>query len=264
MSQTARIAVAVVAVVILAIVGWLVLRGGGEDAGPPPEPTATPSPATPTPSLSEQLSARLRGVTLGTSDAAVRELVSELSARPELAKWLASEDLVRRFVASVNNVAEGTSPKTHLEFLRPSEPFRAEERGDRMVIDPRSWERYDTVADVVTSLDTEGTVALYRELEPLMVGAHREIAPPDVTFRERLDAAFAALLAVPVPDQPVEVEPKVVTYTYADAALEGLTGAQRQFLRMGPDNVRRVQAKLTELRAELERVEEADAAEVEE
>ncbi len=262
MSQTARVAVAVVAVVILAIVGWLVLRGGGDDTAPPPEPTATPPVATPTPSLAEQLSERLRGVTLGTSDAVVRELVSELSARPELAKWLASDDLVRRFVASVNNVAEGASPKTHLEFLRSSEPFRVEERGDRLVIDPRSWERYDTVADVVTSLDVEGTVALYRELEPLMVGAHREIAPPNVTFRERLDAAFAALMAVPVPDRPVEVEPKVVTYTYADATLEGLTGAQRQFLRMGPDNVRRVQAKLREIRAALEREEEASVAEV--
>jgi hypothetical protein len=83
-----------------------------------------------------------------------------------------------------------------------------------------------------------------------------------VTFRERLDAAFATLLAVPVPDGPVEVEPKVVTYTYADDSLEELSPVQRQFLRMGPDNVRRVQAKLRELRAELERVEDAAVAEV--
>ena len=262
MSQNARIAFAGAAIVILAIVGWLLFRGDGEEALPPPEPTATPVPATPTPTLAEQLSGRLQGVTIGTSDAIVRELVSELSARPELAKWLASDDLVRRFVASVENVSEGASPKTHLEFLRPSDPFEVEERGDRLVIDPTSWQRYDALADIITWLDTEGAVALYRELEPLMVGAHREIAPPNVTFRERLDAAFAALLAVPVPDQPIEVQPKVVTYTYADATLENLTAAQRQFLRMGPDNVRRVQAKLRELRAELERVEDAAAAEV--
>jgi hypothetical protein len=262
MSQTARIAVAVVAVVILVIVGWLVFRDGGEEATPLPAPTVAAVPATPTPTLADQLSDRLRGVTLGTSDAVIRELAAELSARPELAKWLASDDLVRRFVAAVNNVAEGTSPKTHVEFLRPSEPFRVEERGDRLYVDPTSWARYDVLADVITSLDTDGTVALYRELEPLMVGAHREIAPPNVTFREQLDTTFAALLAVPVPEGPVEVEPKVVTYTYSDASLEGLSAAQRQFLRMGPDNVRRVQEKLREIRAELERVEDADAAEV--
>jgi hypothetical protein len=262
MSQTARIAAAVVIVIVIAFLGWFLLRGGDETATPPPEPTATAMPATPTPTLAEQLSERLRGVTLGTSDAIVRELVAELSSRPELAKWLASDDLVRRFVASVNNVAEGASPTTHLEFLRPSEPFQVEERGDRLVVDDRSWQRYDALADVIVSLDTEGTVALYRELEPLMVGAHREIAPPNVTFRERLDAAFATLLAVPVPEGPVEVERKVVTYTYADDSLEELSPVQRQFLRMGPDNVRRVQAKLRELRAELERVEEASVAEV--
>ena len=64
MSQTARIAVAVVAVVILVIVGWLVFRDGGEEATPLPTPTVAAVPATPTPTLADQLSDRLRGVTL--------------------------------------------------------------------------------------------------------------------------------------------------------------------------------------------------------
>jgi hypothetical protein len=38
-----------------------------------------------------------------------------------------------------------------------------------------------------------------------------------------------------------------VAYTYADPALESLSHAQRQLLRMGPRNIRIVQAKLREI-----------------
>jgi hypothetical protein len=37
-------------------------------------------------------------------------------------------------------------------------------------------------------------------------------------------------------------------YSYAKPALENLSPAQKQLLRMGPDNVKRVQIKLRELR----------------
>jgi len=38
-----------------------------------------------------------------------------------------------------------------------------------------------------------------------------------------------------------------VAWDYADPRLQSLTGAQRQFLRMGPRNMRIVQAKLREI-----------------
>ena len=68
----------IVAVVILVIVGWLVFRDGGEEATPLPTPTVADVPATPTPTLADQLSDRLRGVTLGTSDAVIRELAADI------------------------------------------------------------------------------------------------------------------------------------------------------------------------------------------
>jgi len=52
-------------------------------------------------------------------------------------------------------------------------------------------------------------------------------------------------------DEPAQVEQLIVTYAWADERIEALSGAQRHFLRMGPDNVRRIQGKLRELRAAL-------------
>ncbi len=240
-------------VIIAAAFGWWYL---GRDSDEEPLETAvaaTPTPVLePTPTLEERLSNRLSGTTLATSDIVVRELVSEISANPKLAAWLVNEDLVRRFVASVDNIASGISPQAHLDFLRPREGFEVDQRRNGvLVIETGSYGRYDVVAQVVSSLDTEGTVTLYRELEPLIDEAYAEIGPANANFSDRLDRAFDLLLAVPVLEEPAQVEQLVVTYAWADDKLEALSGAQRHFLRMGPENVSLIQGKLRELRAAL-------------
>jgi len=216
-----------------------------EISTPVPEPT-------PTPTLAERLSERLAGTTLKTSDVIVRELVSELSANPKLAAWLANEDLVRRFVAATDNTANGISPTSQLDFMRPKGKFQVVEQGDEITIDPKSFDRYDLATQVFVSLDTEGTVALYRELEPLIDDAYAEISPPGSRFSDRLDAAIDELLEVTPPSGHPELRRKVVTYVYVDESLEGLSGAQRQLLRMGPENVLLIKAKLRDLKAGLQ------------
>ena len=46
---------------------------------------------------------------------------------------------------------------------------------------------------------------------------------------------------------PHDLLPKSTVYEYADPKLQSLSAAQRQFLRMGPRNVRLVQGKLREI-----------------
>jgi len=240
-------------VILAAVFGWWYLGRDSVDETQQTVVAATPTPVPePTPTLEERLSNRLSGTTLATSDIVVRELVSEISSNPKLAAWLVNEDLVRRFVASVDNIASGVSPQAHLDFLRPKEGFEVDQRRNGvLVIEADSYGRYDVVAQVFASLDTEGTVALYRELEPLIDEAYAEIGPANANFSDRLDRAFDLLLAVPVLEEPAQVEQLVVTYAWADDKLEALSGAQRHFLRMGPENVSLVQDKLGELRAAL-------------
>jgi hypothetical protein len=246
MSSTTKVIVAVFAVLLVAVVAGVIWV---RSTATTPEPDLAVAPATPlpepspTPSLAERLSERLAGTTLA--------LVGQLSSRPALAKWLANEDLVRRFVAAVDNIANGVSPTGQLAFMRPEKTFKVVERGDRSFIDPVSYDRYDLATQVFLSLDTEGTVALYRELEPLIDEAYREISPPGSRFSDRLDAAMNHLLEVVPPAEPPEVRRKVVTWVYVDESLEGLSGAQRQLLRMGPDNVLLIKSKLRELKSAL-------------
>ena len=184
---------------------------------------------------------------IGESDAFVRELVGQLSSHPELASWLVTKDLVRRFTMIVDNIAEGVSPRAHLRFLDPEEPFQAVERANRFYIDPASYERYNLVADVFESLDTAGSVELYRNIKPLIDEAYRELGRVDGSFDETLSLAMEQLLETPVPEDRVELIARFRSYHYADPDLESLSPAQKHFFRIGPRNVRKIQSKLKEL-----------------
>lgn len=242
--------------IIAVVAGIYFLWYGEGETATVPEPRRPLRPAarpTPTPTAEELRSERLIGVNLSTSDEVTRELVAELSSHPKLVEWLAHEDLVRRFTASVANIAEGKSPRAHLDFLRPSEPFTVlEKRGD-YIVDPASYERYNLVTGIFASLNTEAAVRLYRELEPIINEAYQEIAPPNRRFRSTLMQAIQHLLKVPIIEDDVYLKEKVVTYEMLNEELEGLSDAQRQLLRMGPHNVRIIQQKLTELETALRR-----------
>jgi hypothetical protein len=186
-------------------------------------------------------------VELDKSDELVRRLAGGLSSRPELARWLLSEQLIRNFVAAVENIAAGHSPRAQIPFFTPNGPFAVTEEDGETFADPRSFRRYDLFADVFTSLDTEGTITLYRQLTPAISEAYKELGHADGRFHPTLERAIAELLRVPVVEERIWLDPQLITYKMVDPGLEGLSAAQKHLLRMGPDNVRSIQAKLREI-----------------
>lgn len=225
--------------VVAAVVFFFLRRG---EVGPAPPSTlaseTAPEEAAPDTPPAEPLPM------LDQSDTLVRTLVAEVSQHPQLAAWLIPEDLVRRFVAAVDNVAHGDSPLSHVRFLEPEGSFTTAPAGDVLVIDSVQYARFDLLTSVFSALDTAGTVALYRRLSPLLEEAYRELGYPDGTFEDCLKEAVDALAAVPSPSGDVEVEGGVRSFSYADPELEALTQAQKHLLRMGPINIGRIQHKL--------------------
>jgi hypothetical protein len=238
-------AAAVLAVALLAVF-FLVFRHPtpktaaipAPPAGAPPLPQASSSPAALLPALDE-------------SDAFVRQLVAGLSSHAEFARWLGRTSLIRTLAAVVLNIADGETPRPHLDFLAPEQRFRAGGRGRRIVPDPAGFAGYDLFGDAVASVDAAAAAGAYRTLEPLFEAAYRDLGHPEGGFTDALNRAIAALLAVPVLTDDVLLVPHATGFRYADPKLEELTAAQKQFLRTGPRNVRLVQGKLRELAAAL-------------
>jgi hypothetical protein len=184
---------------------------------------------------------------LDESDAVVRTLVRALSTTPSVAAWLTTSGLIRNFAVVVLNIADGTTPSKHLGVLRPALPFRIVERGSVRSADPRNDERYTAIANAVDSIDPAGAAKLYATLKPRLDEAYKDLGYPDSSFDGALERAIVSLLATPIPNGREQLKPKGIGYAYANDHLEDLTGAQKQLLRMGPRNARRVQAKLREV-----------------
>jgi hypothetical protein len=177
-----------------------------------------------------------------------RDAVARLSTHPELASYVLHDRLLRRFVLAVNAIAGGYSPADEIEFLRPVKPFIVREDEERLVIASGSFRRYDAVADVFTSLDTDGAIEIYRRFGPRLEAIYQEVGWANDDFDTRLREAVDHLLEVEAPEGQVEVEQRAIVYAYAEDRFENLTGAQKHFLRMGPGNVAAIQTKLRELR----------------
>lgn len=185
---------------------------------------------------------------LAESDPLVRELVSKLSSHPRVAAWLTTEGLIRNFTVVVANISEGRSPSTHLRSVAPSGPFRVVPRGAGEFVDSRAYQRYDTLADAVASLDAAGSAQLYATLKPRINEASAELGYGEGSFDRMLEKAIVSLLSTPIPSGEVAVHPRgAVGYSYADEGLESLTAAQKHLVRMGPRNARMVKEKLREI-----------------
>lgn len=231
--------------VVLAIVAaFLFLRRPGGEETPAAATPPTPAAGLPTEEAPVDTALDLGEIPdLAASDAWLRGIVAQLSDHPDLARWFATDELVRTFVVSVDNVAEGVTPRKHLKFLAPDEGFVVQSEGNVHVIDPASYRRYDSLTGVLSSVDVEDAAQLYRALLPMFDQAYAELGYPGQEFNTTMGRALDRILAVPVLDQPIAVNQRVTAWEYSDSDLQDLSPAARQFLRLGPQNLRRLQER---------------------
>ena len=173
------------------------------------------------------------------------------------------EDVLRRVTAVVENAARGELSRGRLALIEaPSGEFRVEQRGDRYYIDATTFRRYDAAVDALTCMPPERLAALVRLLRPLLTQALRELGFPDADVDTVLDSALREILAVPIPQLPIEVVRADGAYAYAHANLEAASPLSKQLVRLGPDNLDRLQRHIQELRSLLRGPEPACAVEL--
>jgi Protein of unknown function (DUF3014) len=237
-----------VVLVLAGAAGYIILK---QRAAPTRTASATPQRALDqTPAAPQAPAVVGEAVTLpplAETDSIVREMVARLSSHAAVAAWLATKGLITNFAVVTLNISEGQSPSQHIRALAPSGRFQTKGTGAAMTVDPRSYDRYNGYAEAIAGLDAMAAARLYKTLKPRVLDAYKELGYPDGDFDRVLERAIGHLLNVPVVEGPVTLRRKVLSYAYADSRLESLSPVQKQFLRMGPSNVQRVQTKLREI-----------------
>lgn len=199
---------------------------------PEPEPEALPEPE-PEP--------------LDTSDAAVKTSLLNLTDYDSAASLLVNESLLQSFVVVAENISRGDTAPNHQFLQTPEQTFRVYQQAGKEWIDAASYKRYTPYVDTFEGMDTQTLMDLYQLYKPTITDIYAEIGDPDENFDNILKQAINHLLDTPEVPVPVEVYTESVMYKYRDSRLEELSGPQKHLLRTGPENMRRIKAKLREV-----------------
>ncbi len=263
----------------------VVSRSQVEDAPPPPippvaiekpEPEPAPAPApvfvepeeeefvevAPEPEIVDE--AAILPV-LDESDEVVVESLSGLVGEDSVMRFVVSDNVISRVVASVDALTARQVPGRIMavqeldgEFLatanvQPVEVIRNDE-GDpipQYLLNPANYQRYSQQVELFEAIDTAELMALYRDYTPLFQQAYTELGYPDGDFNKRLIEVIDSLLASPEIHEPLRLIKPEAYYLLADPDHEALPAGQKVLVRMGPENAQRIKVKLQEIRAAL-------------
>ncbi len=224
-----------------------------EPAAPQPVATTAPVAAPPQP-LPERppsvIPEQAKPEPLDISDKAIITALEGVAEIPALTDMLVTDDLLRRFVVYTDNLANSELAENFAIFKAPDKPFRIYQQGGKQWVDAASYKRYTPYVESLEAMSVDSMMTLYQRYKPAIQSIYQEVGY-EQNFDQTLLGAIEQLLDTPEIPIPVEVYSDSVMYKYRDERLENLTPVQKQLLRTGPENMRRIKAKLRELRDKL-------------
>lgn len=185
------------------------------------------------------------------SDPLMREELQSVGAEGKLEGFNEGENLLERMVALVDGGSRGVLLRKILPMTAPEEPFPVEVVDDQIYMDPAGYERYDTYVDSVVALDTSTIVDSFHKLRPLYEKAYAQLGMPADDLDNAVIGSLDRIIATPELGEPLELRRDSVMYSFNDPQLEEMSPLQKQLLRMGPENTRRLKEKAREIRAGL-------------
>ncbi|HKW03610.1 MAG TPA: DUF3014 domain-containing protein [Vicinamibacterales bacterium] len=178
---------------------------------------------------------------LDASDSFLRPLVAALSQRPELARLLATQGLIRNATLATVQIGDGKTPASPFAVLRPTSRLSIIGNAPTGKIDPATYTRWDGATAALVSIRPADLAQLYVNLGPLFDQAYIELGHPGGKFDEALVKAIDTLTETPLLDQdPVLVRKQPGFYEHENQTLRTLLPVQKQFLLLGPENRRKI------------------------
>jgi len=182
------------------------------------------------------------------SDDAVKSAFISIASSPLVAEYLVDEDLLQKFVINVNSIASQEMSRNHSLISPPEEKFSVYQQADRQWINADSFKRYNPYIDALESMSTDDLIEIMNTYRSTLEAKFAEISAPNTTFNSALLKAIDELLDTPIVPLPIEVYSDSVMFKFKDDKLESLSAPQKQLIRTGPENTRRIKDVLRKLK----------------
>jgi hypothetical protein len=188
---------------------------------------------------------------LGESDPAAQEAAAGIIDRKTLERFFNLDLLVRRIVVTLDNLPRRKIPQLYA-LTKPVEgKLQIVGKDNTAALKADNYARYAAHVKLLESIDTKKLVGIYTHFYPLLQEEYKNSENPRQYFNDRVVEVIDHLLGAPEVKEPVKLVRPKVFYEFADPKLEALSAGQKMMIRIGPDNAKRVKAKLQDIRREL-------------
>ncbi len=219
----------------------------------PITPAITPEPAQevePAP-IEQPAEPKFTPPPLNQSDAPLKQAMGESEQFAAVVGWLTQDELVRKSVVAVDNLAKGNVIAKYRPLNFSHKQLVVESRDNKLYLDRRNFNRYNLWVDTLTQIEPTTWAQWIDRYQPILDQAFGELGYKDKTFNQQLKAGLDQILAAPVLTTDIELVRPSVYYKYADKEIEKLPGIQKLMIRMGPENTVKLQRFAEALRQQL-------------
>ncbi len=185
---------------------------------------------------------------LDNSDDFIRERLLLISNKTEFAKWIKTDDLLRRTASYADGLSNGVMLSKIFPLSAPEGKFATHSSDGTIWLNAGNYERYDRSINTLTSLPMDSIAKMFHFARPLLENAFSEMGYNPRQMDGIILQAIDVVLATPIVAEPIRLSRDSVVYKFSDPALESLLPLQKQLLRTGPENTKRIQQQAEALR----------------
>ncbi len=183
---------------------------------------------------------------LANSDIAFTAALKPVSA--ELVKWFSTKNVIQKYIVLINDLSQGQILYKHRRFLQAPAKFIAAEDNQGLYLAEQNYKRYNAFANAIDAINVEKGIQFYLTFRPLFEKVFRAFSYSDEYALEDIFLKSAAnVIGAQIIEGRIDLVQHSVRYKFADKKLESLSHIDKQMLRMGPENTRKIQRKLRKM-----------------
>lgn len=183
---------------------------------------------------------------LKNSDESFRTAIGSVSKN--LLEWFKAKGMIKKFIIIVNDFSQGQMLYKHRAFLTPPGKIIVNKDTKGLYLAKKSYSRYDPFANAVAAIDLQKGFDLYHVFRPLFNKVYNKFSyPEEYRLEDIFLKAAANVIEAPIITDRISLVKRTISYKFADNKLESLNDVDKLMIRMGPENTKKIQAKLRQL-----------------